>query len=100
MTRGDDLVIALMFIPKSGVVIHFINKTLTLNADVKPIHVFIDRTLGYLSQYNTYYKIAEFTLDDLKDYDHPNGMSYLLKEMKMNVLDAIGLDYKKDTESI
>src|SRR3990167_2435242 len=52
--QDGNLVIALSFVPKSGVNIHFLNK--------RPWG-YIDNTLGYLSAYNTYFKIAEFGLN-------------------------------------
>jgi len=75
---NQNIVVTLSFVPKSGVNVHFIIKN---QADK-----YVDNTLGYLSKYNTYYKIAEFSLNDLKAYDHPKGMEYLLMEFKFAFL--------------
>lgn len=77
---NEPVVIALMFIPKSGARIHFVNKHKT---------TYRDNTLGYLSKYNTFFKITEFNWDELKDYDHPLGAEYLLVEMKLNVINSL-----------
>lgn len=77
---NEPVVIALMFIPKSGARIHFVNKHGT---------IYRDNTLGYLSKYNTFFKITEFKWDDLIDYDHPLGAEYLLVEMKLNTLNTL-----------
>ena len=77
----DNVVVALCFIPNSGVNIHFLNQ-----AD----EMVIDDTLGYLSQYNAYFKLAEFSIDELlEDYDHPLGASNLLMEFKLNMINAL-----------
>ena len=82
VTKSNNVIVTLMFIPKSGVRIHFLNKRGS---------VYEDSTLGYLTAYNTHYKLAEFELNDLKDYEYPNGMNNLLREFKVNILDVLNL---------
>lgn len=74
------IVVSLMFIPKSGVRIHFINK---FNGE------YLDYTLGYLTTYNQHFKLAEFKWDELKEYQHPAGASNLLNELKESVLNLL-----------
>lgn len=78
--HNEPIVIALMFIPKSGARIHFVNKH---------GNTYRDNTLGYLSKYNTFFKITELKWDELKDYDHPLGAEYLLVETKLNILNIL-----------
>lgn len=75
-----NIVVSLMFIPKSGVRIHFINK---LNDE------YHDHTLGYLTTYNRHFKLAEFKWNELKDYQHPAGASNMLIEFKESVLNLL-----------
>ena len=85
MDTNVSLVITLSFVPKSGVNVHFVNRVLDGNKESK----YVDNTLGYLSSYNTYYKVAEFFLSDLTDYEHPLGMEYLLMEFKFAFIDLL-----------
>lgn len=74
----DLLAVTLSFVPKSGVNLHMIN-----NCGGK----YIDHTLGYLSQFNTYYLIKEYPLKELKKMDtHKSGMLDLLNNYKDEIL--------------
>jgi len=74
------IVASLMFIPKSGARIHFINK---FNGE------YLDYTLGYLTTYNRHFKLAEFTWNELKEYQHPAEATRLLMEFKEAVLNLL-----------
>lgn len=78
------LVVALNFIPKSGVRIHFLNCFVT-----DDLREYYDEVLGYLVKYSKFFKLAEFTWDELADYDYPRGASTLLMEFKTNMLNAL-----------
>ncbi|MCW9054910.1 MAG: hypothetical protein OQJ98_02965 [Candidatus Pacebacteria bacterium] len=70
------VVVALSFVPKSGVNIHFINN---VNGE------YIDNTLGYLSKNNTYFLISEHSLFDLEGVD----MSKMLVQEKEKMLGVL-----------
>ena len=83
--RADTrVVVALNFIPKSGVKVHFLNRFVA--GDYSEYY---DEVLGYLVKYNHFFKLGEFTWDELKDYDYPQGATNLLMEFKHNMLNAL-----------
>jgi len=89
----DDITkIALVFsfVPKSGVNIHFINWN-------KKLGKYIDHTLGYLSQRNTYVLLEEWFLEDIKD----TNMNQLLKDKKEEwMIKLFGKDWNKQFKEI
>lgn len=74
-------VACLSFFPKNGVYLHFVNHFGL---------IYIDNTLGYLSQFNRYFKIKEYTLDELKAMDtHRSCMYDLLPNLQQEYLDKV-----------
>jgi len=68
----SKLVVALSFVPKSGVNVHIINFGETK---------YIDHTHGYLSKRNTYYLIKEYELEEIKDENMSKFLTHHKEEM-------------------
>jgi hypothetical protein len=79
---ADTVAVTLSFVPKSGVNVHMINRV---------GNEYIDNTLGYLSQKNSYYLISEYTLEDLVDTD----MSKMLLKLKEEELSKLFSDSER-----
>lgn len=81
---GDfKLAMVLSFIPRSGVNVH---------ATLVSGDRYIDNTLGYLSQFNNFYLLQEYTLDELRELDkaaYPKHIFDLVKYWKDEMLGKV-----------
>ena len=81
----EILAIALSFVPKSGVNVHFVNRKNSKQDQ------YVDNTLGYLSKSDIYYLISEHTLEEIQDDD----MVKLLVNIKEKILSKLFTDKEK-----